>query len=198
TIGRCWTFALRSDLSGIRGTPSWRERVSYRAMIAFLHLVQPAARVYGRLRGMWYPPQHVAPQHVTRVPWKAPVPSLGDAMRSALLLAGGSVQRSFWSERWVGQSDLLTECTGMLRAARPALPLEVDDGWHPNRDLSIAIGRWGWLHLKTLVEEHAGGKCLLRVHTRVGPSFLGVVRCLSLALLLVAVTSAAIALRWPS
>jgi hypothetical protein len=133
-----------------------------------------------------------------RVPWKAPVPALRDAVRSALLLLGGSAQRTFWSERWVSHSALLTELAGVLRAARPARPIDLDDGWRANRDLSVAVRRWGWLHLRVLVEEHAEGRCLLRVETRMGPSFLGAVQALTLAIVLVAVTSAAIALRWPS
>jgi GT2 family glycosyltransferase/sugar lactone lactonase YvrE len=198
TIGRCWLFAARTDLSALPGTSTWYSRLRYRALIAWLHLVQPVARVYGRVRGMWSPPEAVALAHVTRVPWKAPVPSLQDALRSALLLLGGSAQRTFWSERWVGHSALLTEVAGVLRAARPARPVEVDDGWRTGRDLSIAVRRWGWLHLRTLIEEHADGRCLLRVETRMGPSFLGAVQTLMLAILLVGVTSAAIALRWPS
>ena len=27
----------------------------------------------------------------------------------------------------------------------------------PDRDVRLAIGRWGWLHVRTLVEEHAAG-----------------------------------------
>jgi O-antigen biosynthesis protein len=198
TLTRCWLFALRSDLAGLPGADSWRGRLRYRALIAWLHLVQPVARVYGRVRGMWSPPTAVAPEHVMRVPWKAPVPSLRDAVRSALLLVGGSAQRTFWSESWVDHSGLLTELAGVLRAARPARPVDLDDGWRASRDLSIAVRRWGWLHVRALVEEHADGRCLLRIETRMGPSFLGAVQTLLLAILLVAVTSAAIALRWPS
>jgi O-antigen biosynthesis protein len=198
TIGRCSLFAARTDLAGLPGATTWRGRLRYRALIAWLHLVQPVARVYGRVRGMWSPPTTGAPEHVTRVPWKAPVPALRDALRSALLLLGGSAQRTFWSERWVSHSELLTELAGVLRAARPARPVEVDDGWRASRDLSVAVRRWGWLHLRALVEEHADGRCLLRVQTRMGPSFLGAVQTLMLAILLVGVTSAAIALRWPA
>jgi GT2 family glycosyltransferase/sugar lactone lactonase YvrE len=197
TIGRCSRFAWRTDLSSLSGATTWHGRLRYRAVIGWLHLVQPVARVYGRVRGMWAPPTS-APQHVSRVPWKAPVPSLRDAARSALLLLGGSAQRTFWSERWVSHSTLLTELAGVLRAARPARPVEVDDGWRASRDLSVAVRRWGWLHLRVLIEEHAQGRCLLRIETRMGPSFLGAVQTLALALLLVGVTSAAIALRWPA
>ncbi|HEX5633531.1 MAG TPA: glycosyltransferase family 2 protein, partial [Gemmatimonadales bacterium] len=197
TIGRCSLFAARTNLAGLPGVTTWRGRLRYRALIAWLHLVQPVARVYGRVRGMWSPPA-AAPEHVTRVPWKAPVPALRDAVRSALLLVGGSAQRTFWSERWVAHSALLTELAGVLRAARPARPVEVDDGWRASRDLSVAVQRWGWLHLRVLIEEHAEGRCLLRIETRMGPSFVGAVQLLTLALLLVGVTSAAIALRWPA
>ena len=198
TLTRCWLFAARSDLAGLPGAATWRGRLRYRTVIAWLHLVQPVARAYGRVRGMWSPPTAVAPEHVTRVPWKAPVPALRDAVRSALLLLGGSVQRTFWSERWASHSGLLTELAGVLRAVRPARPIDLDDGWRANRDLSVAVRRWGWLHLRVLIEEHAEGRCLLRVETRMGPSFLGAVQALTLAIVLVAVTSAAIALRWPS
>ena len=197
TLARCSLFAARSDLAGLPGTRSWPGRLRYRSMIAWLHLVQPVARGYGRIRGMWSPPTRVAPEHVTRVPWKAPVPSLRDAVRSALLLLGGSALRTFWSDTWASHSAVLTELAGVLRAARPARPVDLDDGWRATRDLSIAVQRWGWLHVRALVEEHAGGRCLLRVDTRVGPSFMGTVQTLMLAILLVGVTSAAIALRWP-
>jgi O-antigen biosynthesis protein len=198
TLVRCWRFAARSDLSGLPDADTWRRRLRYRGLIAWLHLVQPVARVCGRVRGMWSPPTTVAPEHVTRVPWKAPVPSPRDVVRSALLLVGGSAQRTFWSEAWVDHSGFLTELAGVLRAARPARPIDLDDGWRASRDLSIAVRRWGWLHVRALVEEHAEGRCMLRVETRMGPSFLGAVQTLLLAILLVGVTSAAIALRWPS
>jgi GT2 family glycosyltransferase len=198
TTARCWLFAMRSDLSGMSAATTRFGRIRARAMIAWLHLVQPVGRFYGRVRGMWSPPHVLAPEHVTRVPWKAPVPSFSDTARSAVLLSGGSAHRSFWSEHWVSHSAILTEWAGELRAARPARPIDLDDGWQPTRDLSIAISRWGWLHVRALVEEHTGGRCLLRVETRMGPTFVGAVQTLLLAIVLVGVTSAAIALRWPS
>ena len=112
-------FAARSDLVGPAGRGDVaRAGCATATLIAWLHLVQPVARVYGRIRGMWSPPTTVAPEHVTRVPWKAPVPSLRDAVRSALLLVGGSAQRTFWSERWASHSALLTGAG--RRAARGA------------------------------------------------------------------------------
>ena len=54
-------------------------------------------------------------------------------------------------------ATLLTEIIGVLRAARPAPVVDVDEGWRPDRDFSLAVGRWGWLHVRALVEEHAAG-----------------------------------------
>jgi hypothetical protein len=198
TAARCAIFAHRTDLSSLPGVSAPWTRLKYRAFIMWLHLVQPVARVYGRLRGMWSPPEVVAPQHTTRMPWRAPVPSMRDVGRAAVLGVGGSVERAFWSEGWTSQNGTLTELAGELRAARPAGLVDLDDGWHADRDLSVAVSRWGWLHVRTLVEEHANGRSLLRIGTRLQPSFNGVVEALGLALLLVGATSAAIALRWPS
>lgn len=193
TIGRCVVFALRSDLSALVrvGMPR-RHQFRYRALIAWLHLIQPLARACGRLRGIWSPPQEAAPEHVVRSPWRPPVPALRDLARSALLLMGGSSQRAFWSESWVSHTGVLTELAGVLRAARPAPAVETDDGWHADRDISIGVGRWGWLHLRALVEEHAEGRTLLRVGIRLRPGFAGIVQSVALAVALVAITSAAV------
>jgi hypothetical protein len=68
--------------------------------------------------------------------------------------------------------------------------VDVDEGWRHDRDLSLAIGRWGWLHLKTLVEEHEHGACLFRVRARLRPSMVGTLRGGTLAVLVAVSTSA--------
>ena len=201
TMGRCAAFAWQSDLSGlpsIRTYSPGQSRLLYRGLIGWLHLVQPLARMYGRLRGLSSPPQVVASEHVTSIPWKAPAPSIRGAVASALLQMGGVAEWSFWSESWTAHSTVLTELASALRASRPARRVDADDGWHADRDLSIAVGRWGWLHVRALIEEHAAGRCLWRVGARLRPSVQGTVQALLLAVLLVGATSAAIALRWPS
>ena len=196
TLGRCVAFARRSDI-GALGRLRWLDRARMRGTIAWLHLIQPVARAYGRLRGMWSPPSSIAPEHVTGMPWKVPVPSLRDVARSALLLIGGGSERAFWSDSWIGHTRMLTDLTGRLRASRPAPRIDVDDGWHADRDVSVGIGRWGWLHSRVLVEEHAEGRCLVRVAARLRPGFAGAVQSLLLAAAVVGVTSAGIVLRWP-
>lgn len=201
TMTRCVVFARRSDITGLPpiGTLSPRaSRLRYRALIAWMHLIQPIARLYGRMRGLWSPPQVIAPEHVSRAPWKAPLPTPRDAATSGLLALGMHAERSYWSESWIESHATLNELAGILKASRPAPHVHGDDGWHADRDLSLPVGRWGWLHVRTLIEEHAQGRCLLRVGTRLRPSSLGVVKAVGLVLLLAATTSAAIALRWPA
>jgi hypothetical protein len=108
------------------------------------------------------------------------------------LVVRGDVERSFWSESWVAQPTLLRELVGVLRAARPAQVVDVDEGWRPDRDLSVAVGHWAWLHVRTVLEEHEGGACLLRVRFRLRPSFVGTLRGGTLAVLVAIGTSASV------
>jgi GT2 family glycosyltransferase len=200
TAGRCLLFGWRSDLRNVPpvGTLSAaRSRVAYRLLIAWLHLIQPLARLRGRLRGL-SEPQPLAPQHVTRHPWKAPVFALRDASASARLLLGGTVDRICWSESRLSHTMLMSELVGVLRAARPAPLVDVDEGWRADRDFSLAIGRWGWLRVQTVLEDHEKGRSLFRVRARLQPSVAGALQGLFLVALLAGGAGAATALNQPS
>ena len=199
TLARCGQFAARSDLTGlprIWSLPATPSRWLYRAVIAWLHVIQPLARSRGRFRGLSQP-EAVAPQHVTRHPSRTPMPGPRDALSAARLVTRGGAEHAFWSESWASPATLLRELVGVLRASRPAPRVDVDDGWRPDRDVSLAIGRWGWLQVGMLVEEHASGACLCRVRTRLRPSFNGTLRGLTLAVLLAGGTAASLALYTP-
>ncbi|MEZ5419270.1 MAG: glycosyltransferase [Vicinamibacterales bacterium] len=200
TVGRCVVFAARTDLGGLPpvGPSPWRSRVRYRALIAWLHLLQPIARVYGRLRGWASPPDVGGSPHVSAVPWRATAPSPATLLAAARLQVGGAVEWTSWSESWLAAPAWLSALTASLRAVRPAQRVLVDDGWHADRELSLAVGRWGWLHVRTLVEEHDHGRCLCRAGARLQPNVQGVIRAVVVALALITATSAAIALRWPT
>ncbi len=200
-MGRCVAFAAASDLVGAAGR-SARTRwpaagCSIGALIAWLHLIQPVARVFGRVRGLLSPPDVEASAHVATLPWTAPSPSVWSTAASARLQVGGTAEWAFWSETWIAHSTVLTALVAALRASRPARRVDIDDGWHTDRDLSISVGRWGWLHVRALVEEHAEGRCLCRVAARLQPSVRGILRAVVISAVLVAASSAAIALRWP-
>lgn len=200
TAVRCMMFAADSNLSGlpaIGGHSAARSRLQYRSVIAWLHLIQPVARLYGRARGLLSPPEVATSTHVTTVPWAVPSPSVWSTAAAARLQVGGTAEWSFWSEAWTSQSTLLAALLATLRASRPARRVDTDDGWQTDRDLSIAVGRWGWLHVRALVEEHAEGRCLCRAAARLQLSVRGILRVALLSAALVGASSAAIALRWP-
>ena len=200
TLARCALCGWRSNLDGLPaiGRRSMRQsRFLYRGIIAWLHLLQPLARLRGRLRGLSRP-QAVVPKHMTRHPWKSPMPTFRDIVTSAQLVTHAGTERSFWCQSWVSHTVLLTELVGVLRASRPAQIVDVDEGWRPDRDLSLAIGRWGWLHVGTLVEEHEHGACLFRVRARLRPSFAGTLRGVTLAVLVACGMSASMFIYDPS
>ncbi len=200
TITRCALCGWRSSLDGLPAIGRWSGRQSrflYRALIAWLHLLQPLARFRGRLLGL-SGPAAVAPKHMTRHPWKSSMPAFGDVISAARLVARAGTERTFWSESDVSHTMLLTELVGVLRASRPAQIVDVDDGWRPDRDLSLAIGRWGWLHVRTLVEEHEHGATLFRVRARLRPSLVGTLRGVTSAVLVAGGMSASMFLYEPS
>ena len=196
TIGRCLMFGWRSDLKGVATVRGRVSLVRHRLLIAWLHFLQPLARLAGRIRGSWSPPPVIEPGRATRLTWKAPSPRPSDAFAAARLLLGGAPEERYWSETWASHEAVLTEVTGLLRAARPAPSVDVDDGFRAGRDVSVGVGRWGWLDVRALIEEHGGSKCLLRVGLRLRPAARGV---LLLALLLAALVGAreVVIVRWP-
>jgi hypothetical protein len=126
------------------------------------------------------------------------MPTFRDVVTSARLVTRAGMERSFWSEAWASHTVLLTELVGVLRAWRPAQIVDVDEGWRPDRDLSLAIGRWGWLHVRTLVEEHEHGTCLFRIRAQLRPSFVGTLRGVTLAVLVAGGMSASMFIYDPS
>ena len=56
TIAKNVAYALRSDVDSLPGSKLW-----YRAMVAYLHFIQPLARVRGRIRGVLSPPEVALP-----------------------------------------------------------------------------------------------------------------------------------------
>ena len=196
TVARCLLFGWHSDLSGVqmRGRTA---KLRHRLLISWLHFIQPIARFYGRVRGMLNPPPVIESGRVSRFPWKAPVPSVSDVVATVAVLGGVATEERYWGERWTTHDAVLSELAGLLRSARPARSVDIDDGWRADRDVSIEVGRWGWLDARVLLEEHGGSQVLFRVGTKLRPTLKGITLAFTLAVSAIAATSAAIFFKWP-
>jgi len=147
-LGRAVLAGLRSPLP--RGLDP-RARVAARALIAWLHVVQPLARLWGRLTGglaPWrlrarHPAAPPLPREVTRwrEAWRAPTAVLA-ALERRLRAAGLGVRRGGPCDRW---------------------------------DLEARVGGLGAARLLLAVEEHGHGRQLFRwrVTPRPAPAALG-------------------------
>jgi O-antigen biosynthesis protein len=108
-----------------------------RGLTAFLHLLQPLARLHGRLR--W-----------GLTPWRRP--ALGTALPR-------SREFVIWSEQWQSPEARLQAVEMLLRAEGVVAPRGGDfDRW----DLEVRGGLLGAARLHMVTEEHGGGKQLVR------------------------------------
>ena len=191
TIAKNLAYAMRSDVASLKGNRLW-----YRSTVAYLHFIQPIARLRGQIRGMLSPPAVRMPT-VEPQTSRGPRPSLREAGRGLALLAGTVIEDPFWSESWTSADRFLSLLTDWLRRSRAVRAIEIDDGWSGDRDVSVIIGRWGWLDVRVLVEEHGSGRTLLRVGTHLRPTTLGMVSAVGLGIALLVAAAAGLTLRWP-
>lgn len=196
TITKCLSYAIATDIDSLPPAgrfPRVLSRLLYRGVLAALHLAQPLARMHGRIRGFLVPPgSHHPAFEATDLP---PRPPAGRA-RSVRLLIGGTVQERFWSEQWVSAECLLVKMIDWLRLSRAVDLIAIDDGWCADRDFSVAIGRLVWVDLRAVVEDHGGGKCLLRVSTRARLTRVGTVMAAAIGLCLVGIAAVGMTAGW--
>jgi O-antigen biosynthesis protein len=187
TIGKNVAYALRSDVDSLKGWKLW-----YRGMVAYLHFLQPLARLRGQIRGVLSPPEVALPPE-ERQTNRGARPSLAEAWRALLLVSGSVTEDRFWSETWTSADRILARLADWLRRSRAVRTIQIDEGWSDDRDVSVFVGRWAWLDVRALVEEHGGGKALVRISTHLRPTTFGIVTAVSILLIGVAALSA---LRW--
>jgi len=192
TVTKNLTYAMRSDVASLKGNRLWN-----RAMVAYLHFIQPIARLRGQIRGMLSPPAVRMPTGEPQTS-RGPRPSLREAGRGLALLAGTVIEDSFWSDTWTSADRVLSQLTDWLRRSRAVRSIEIDDGWSDDRDISVIIGRWGWIDVRALAEEHGAGKTLVRVGTQLRPTTLGVLVAAAFGAGLLMVAVAGLTLRWPT
>jgi hypothetical protein len=124
------------------------ERPRRLVLITALHLLQPAARLRGRLdSGL--------------TPWR----QSGEAGASFVLPR--QVRARFWSERWQPPEAWIRSLrTGLAETGGAVVDGGAFDGW----DLEARGGALGAVRLLIAVEEHGGGRQLIRVRGWPRPS----------------------------
>ncbi len=141
TLGAARAIAGRDDCR------SRRERLRLRAVTALLYVLQPLARLRGRLERGLTPWRRRGPPRAWSVPRR----------------------RTFavWREAWQAPDASLDTLQGALRDAGAAVRAGGDlDRW----DLEIRVGALAAVRLRMVNEEHGAGRQLLRYRTWPRPS----------------------------
>lgn len=149
--GQCIMNAREASFSG-EPLSTWARGKRY-AVTTLLYLLQPLARLTGRLR-------------VGLTPWRRRgKPSLAFPRSRA---------HAVWSERWSGLDQRLESMEAAIGAQGTVVQRGgAYDGW----DLQVRGGLFGAVRARTTVEEHGGGRQLIRIHSwpRVRPTPLAVI-----------------------
>jgi len=113
-------------------------RLALKVVVAMLHLVQPIARLAGRI------------QHGLG-PWR---------WRDFVLVFPRSTRQSLWSEAWQAPEARLAEIERILRGSGAVVIAAGDfEPW----DLTVRGGLFGSIRCVAATEEHGGGKQLFRL-----------------------------------
>jgi GT2 family glycosyltransferase/DNA-binding beta-propeller fold protein YncE len=192
TIAKNIAYAMRSQFDTLRGNRLW-----YRTAVAYLHFLQPLARLRGRIRGVLSPPEVALLPPAEPQTSRGPRPSLAEAWRALVLISGNVTEDRFWSETWTSADRVLSQLTDWLRRSRAVRTIEIDEGWSDDRDVSAFVGRWAWLDVRVLVEEHGNGTSLVRISMHLRPATFGVVVALMLGAALLVGAVFGVALRYP-
>src|SRR5581483_3660370 len=107
--------------------------------VAYLHFIQPLARVRGRIRGALSPPSVSLPTARPQTS-RGPRPSLAEAWRALLLLSGTVIEDRYWSETWTSADRVLSQLTQWLRQSRAVHIIDIDDGGSDDREVSVFVG----------------------------------------------------------
>ncbi len=127
-------------------------------LTCLMHVMQPAARLIGRLRhGL--------------TPWR----QRGGSVRTAL-----ASQRILWSERWFPAETWIAR---LETAARERGAVVMRGGEYDAWDLHFRGGAFGSARTRVATEEHGGGKQLLRLQARTHASRPALIALLALAVL---------------
>jgi GT2 family glycosyltransferase len=147
------------------------DQLKLRSLTAILHMLQPLARLCGRLRHRLTPwRQHGVPYFA--LPWP----------RTTMV----------WNERWQAPEERLQHIEAALRADGAII---LRGGNYDRWDLEVRGGLFGAVRMRMAVEEHGAGKQLVRIRSwpRFSPLWLALT-LLFTALYIIAIINQA----WPA
>jgi GT2 family glycosyltransferase len=148
--------------SAVRRAPSSSARLRMSALVAVLYILQPLARLYGRLRMGLSPFRRRGPAGIV-----APVPRT----------------LTTWSEDWSAPEERLAEVEEHLRRGGAVARR---GGEYARWDLEVLSGPLGAARVRMAVEEHGAGRQLMRFRSWPRPSRGGLIVALVLVSLAVA------------
>jgi len=133
--------------------PYQKKNFKYTFLIIALHVLQPVARLYGRFKhGL--------------TPWR----KRGMGLDSIFLFVFGNHIFVYWSEKWKATEEWLMEIEQNLMANKTRVRRGKEfDTW----DLQVRSGLFSEGHGLLAIEEHGGGKQLLRFRCKTYYSFAG-------------------------
>ena len=129
-----------SGASSTNTSQSRIHRLKLWSLTTFLHLLQPLARLHGRLRGgltLW------RRQETWACSFRFPRPRTS----------------AIWSESWQSSEERLSNIEAMLRHRGTVV---VRGGDYDRHDLEVRGGLFGSVRTRMAIEEHGGGKQLIR------------------------------------
>ncbi len=85
-------------------------------MVAYLHFIQPFARIRGQIRGRARRRRRWRCRSAARQTSRGPRPSVREALRALLLLCGSVTEDRFWSETWTSTDRVLTSAHRLAAA----------------------------------------------------------------------------------
>lgn len=127
-----------------------KRSIKYKFLITVLHVIQPLARLYGRLRN-------------GLTPWRL----RGDFFTSKYVFVFSSLEFTRWSEEWRSTEDWLGAIEKQLIDMKARVQRGGDfDRW----DIQVRNSLFSFSRSLFTIEEHGGGKQLLRFKAWASPS----------------------------
>jgi len=157
TIAGCLVHAWATKIDDLCAANSKlkTENLKFRLMIAWLHYLQPWARVRGRVKG-YFGSSHLSGEGA-RLLEDAPWLPLSDALR----LLFHRLDATYWDVHYTLLDDFLRQLKSTSEAALS--PVRCDDGWQQEYDLHVRAGHTYSIRIKLTAEDHGGLKRLFRV-----------------------------------